>query len=276
MDDPTNHEKDPVALQHLAAEDKAKRSGSFGAVAPTYRRYRPGPPQASVDWYLPERVEHVVDLGAGTGALTRLLVDRADLVSAIEPDDRMRAVLTEGLPSVEALKGRGEHLPLSDHCADAVLASSSWHWMAVEPTLREVRRVLKPSGFLGALWSGPDPEGTFVTQSRELISQNVSSGDGLSTLMSDSIRPTSALEIPPGLGFAQPECQTFTWLMALNADEIVGLLATFSWVINLADDDRQTLFSQARRLLKELLGVEGEVTIDVDFRCDAWRAGLEV
>jgi SAM-dependent methyltransferase len=243
--------------------------------SPTYQRYRPGPPLVSVDWYLPERVDHVVDLGAGTGALTRLLVDRANRVSAIEPDDRMRAVLAEELPSVEALEGSGERLPLSDHCADAVLASSSWHWMDVEPALLEVRRVLKPRGFLGALWSGPDPEGTFVTQARELISQNVDSGEGVSGFLSDSTRPIPTLEIPPGLGFAQPEHQTFTWLMAFTADELVGLLATLSWVINLGDDERQSLFLQARHLLREFLGVEGEVTVDVDFRCDAWRAEPE-
>jgi SAM-dependent methyltransferase len=265
-------ENSPVALQHLTAGEKAERSESFGAVASTYLRYRPGPPEVAIGWYLPERVEHVVDLGAGTGALSRLLLDRADRVSAVEPDDRMRTVLAGELPGVDALKGSGEHLPLSDHSADAVLASSSWHWMNVEPTLLEVRRVLKPGGFLGALWSGPDPEGTFVAQARRLISENVAAGDSLSNFMTDSSRPISTLEIPSGLGFAQPEHETFMWLMALTADELIGLLATFSWVINLSDDRRQALFFQARHLLKEFLGVEGETTIDLDFRCDAWRA----
>lgn len=267
----TDDDSGLVALQHLGAEEKAKRSASFGAVASTYQRYRPGPPPASVDWYLPEQVEHVVDLGAGTGALTRLLVERADRVTAIEPDDRMGAVLAEQLPGVEALDGTGERLPLGDRCADAVLASSSWHWMDVEPTLREVRRVLKPHGFLGALWSGPDPEGTFVSQARLLISQNSDPGEGIASFLGDTIRPISTLEVPPGLGFAQPECKTFSWAMALTADELIGLLATFSWVIGLAEEDRQALFTRARQLLQEFLGVVGDVTVDVDFRCDAWR-----
>jgi SAM-dependent methyltransferase len=268
----TDDENGPVALQHLDAGEKARRSGSFGAVASTYQRYRPGPPPASVDWFLPERVEHVVDLGAGTGALTGLLLDRADQVSAVEPDDRMRAVLTQELPSVDALEGSGERLPLIDGCADAVLASSSWHWMDVEATLVEVRRVLKPRGFLGVLWSGPDPEGVFVARARDLIAQNVGSGGGLSSFLSDSTRPTPTLEIRPGLGFAQPERKTFEWVMALTAEELIGLLATFSWVINLSEGERHSLFTQARSLLSEFLGVEGDLTVDVDFRCDAWRA----
>jgi ubiquinone/menaquinone biosynthesis C-methylase UbiE len=165
----SRRDEQPVALQHVEAEEKAKRSGSFGAVASTYQRYRPGPPRAAVDWYLPRRVQTVVDLGAGTGALSRLLIDKADRVVAVEPDDRMRAVLAEEFPHVQAIKGTGEDMRLDDGCTDAVLASSSWHWMDVEPTLREVRRVLKSDGLLGAMWSGPDPEGPFVAQARELI-----------------------------------------------------------------------------------------------------------
>ena len=112
-----------------------------------------------MDWIVPAHVGRVVDLGAGTGALTRLLVAKADEVVAVEPDDRMRSVLAEEVPGVRAVDGRGESMPLPDHCADAVLASSSWHWMDPVPTLREVGRVLVPGGTLGVLWSGPDPDG---------------------------------------------------------------------------------------------------------------------
>ncbi|HML00800.1 MAG TPA: class I SAM-dependent methyltransferase [Acidimicrobiales bacterium] len=269
-------DKQPLALQHLDAEEKARRSGSFGAVASAYQRYRPGPPEAAVDWYLPRRVQTVVDLGAGTGALTRLLVGRAVQVVAVEPDDRMRAVLAGGLPDVEALAGTGEQLPVGDGSADAVLASSSWHWMDVEATLREVRRVLKPKGILGALWSGPDPDGSFVNQARALVSENArSTGEGMSSFLKDATRPNSRLDIPSGFGFGEPEHETFCWMMSLTADELIGLLATFSWVINLNADEREALFAQARRLLEEFLGVEGDVTVGVDFRCDAWRARLD-
>lgn len=273
---PNEDEQGLLALQHVDAEEKAKRSGSFGAVASTYQRYRPSPPEEAVNWYLPRRVERVVDLGAGTGALSRLLFGRADQVVAVEPDDRMRAVLAEELPDVEAVKGTGEDMPLNADSADAVLTSSSWHWMDPEPTLREVRRVLKTGGVLGAMWSGPDPEGPFVAQARALMAQNAGGGGGgMSSFFADANRPTSKLEIPNGMGFSDPQHETFTWMKSLTADELIGLLATMSWVITLAYDEREALLGEARRLLKESLGVEGEVTVDVDFRCDAWRASLE-
>jgi len=57
-----------------------------------------------------------------------------------------------------------------------------------------------------------------------------------------------------------------------NADELIGLLGTFSWIITMPEETREGVIAEARRLLRELLGVEGEVTVDVAFRADAWRA----
>jgi Methylase involved in ubiquinone/menaquinone biosynthesis len=277
-DTDANHPGTPLSA--LPPLEKTTRAGSFGGVASLYERYRPGPPVAAVDWFLPTHVGRVVDLGAGTGALTRLLIDRADEVVAVEPDDRMRLVLTEQVPGVRAVMGRGESMPIPDGCADAVLASSSWHWMDVIPTLNEVGRVLAPGGMLGAVWSGPDPDGPFLTQAQTLLEEQARGGsdndardDGVAGLiLGESVRPSFGLEIPPGLGFDQPEHEVFTWDIALNADELIGLLGTLSWIITMPDERRERVTAEARRLLAELLGVVGDVTVDVAFRADAWRS----
>ncbi len=153
----------------LSAEQKAERAGSFGGIADHYERYRPGPPVEAVGWILPEGAHTVVDLGAGTGALSRLLVDQVDEVIAVEPDARMRSVLTDAVPGVRAVEGRGESMPLPDASADAVIASSSWHWVDLVPGLHEVGRVLVPGGVLGVVWSGPDPDGAFITEAQALL-----------------------------------------------------------------------------------------------------------
>jgi ubiquinone/menaquinone biosynthesis C-methylase UbiE len=176
--DPGGRRDLDVPLSHLGSEEKAKRAASFGGVASQYERYRPGPPLTAVEWILPDRVARVVDLGAGTGALTRLLIDKAESIVAVEPDDRMRSVLMEELPGVETVMGRGESIPLPDRSVDAVLASSSWHWMDPVPTLHEVGRVLRPGGTLGVLWSGPDPEGPFLVQARALLSAGSPNTEG--------------------------------------------------------------------------------------------------
>ena len=279
-------------LSELSAEEKAARSGVFGDVASHYERFRPGPPAAAVDWFLPERVHRVVDLGAGTGALSRLLVDRADEVVAVEPDERMRAVLADEVPQIRVVDGRGEATGLPDDSADAVLASSSWHWMDPARALAEAARILVPGGTLGAVWSGPDPDGAFVAQARALLSRGApTDGDGdrqsggergdgtrdgsdaelASVVNGDGNRPVSALEVPDGGPFLRPDHQVMRWDIALDADDIIGLLGTFSWVITMPETARQRVFDQARRLLREHLGVEGDVTVDVGFRAECWR-----
>jgi SAM-dependent methyltransferase len=266
-----------VPLSQLAPEEKAMRAGSFGGVAALYERYRPGPSPAAVEWMLPADVGTVVDLGAGTGALSRLLLDRARDVIAVEPDDRMRSILTEQLPGVRALNGRGESMPLPDRNVDAVVASSSWHWMDPVATLHEVGRILVPSGTLGAVWSGPDPEGPFLIQAQALLATQGPADDTAGTevadvILGDSRRPLPTLEIPDDVPFDQPEHEVFRWDVALNADELIGLLGTFSSIITLSEERRERVFDEARRLLRDLLGVEGDVTVDVAFRADAWRS----
>jgi hypothetical protein len=63
--------------------------------------------------------------------------------------------------------------------------------------------------------------------------------------------------------------------MPLNADELIGLLGTLSWIITMPDDERRRVIETARGFLRDLLGVEGDVTVDVTFRADAWRCHHE-
>jgi SAM-dependent methyltransferase len=270
----------------LTVEQKAERAASFGGVADHYERFRPGPPLEAVEWILPERARRVVDLGAGTGALSRLLVDRVDEVIAVEPDARMRSVLTDAVPGVRAVEGRGESMPLPDASVDAVIASSSWHWVDPVPGLLEVGRVLVPGGVMGAIWSGPDRDAAFIVQAQALLSGGGGGGGSggaesildeqsraeLSAAVNDPTATTQALEIPSGVPFDQPEQTVLRWDVALNAEELVGLLGTFSWVILMEDDARERLLDAARRALRDMLGVDGDATVDVGYRADVWRA----
>lgn len=279
-----------VAISDLPSGEKAIRSGSFGQVASDYERYRPGPPSEAVDWILSSRrSQRIVDLGAGTGALTRLLVERADEVIAIEPDERMRAVLVEEVPLARAIAGRGESMPLPDSHVEAVIASSSWHWRDPVPTLLEAGRVIVPGGVLGAIWTGPDPEGALLAQASSILVGRFRSGetevDGsyhqsgeepdselAQVMLGEADRPTLTLQVPPDVPFDQPEHEIFRWDVALSADDLIGLLGTVSWVITLADERRERVIAQARRVLREVSGIQGDATVDVAFRADAWRA----
>src|ERR1700730_5211903 len=121
-------------------------ASSFGTIAEDFDPWRPGPNPAVVDWLLPAGAERVVDLGAGTGALSCLLVGKVPDLVAVEPDVRMREGLARNVPEATMLEGRGEQLPLPDASVDAVLVSSAWHWMDADATVAEAARGLRPGG----------------------------------------------------------------------------------------------------------------------------------
>ncbi len=125
------------------------------AVADEYNRLRPTPPPAAVDWLLPSHPQVVVDLGAGTGLLSRAI--NADTVIAIEPDRRMRAVLRANSPGICVVAGVGEALPIPSASVDAVLVSSAWHWMDPARAVPEIGRVLRDGGRFGLIWTSRDP-----------------------------------------------------------------------------------------------------------------------
>ena len=94
------------------------------------------------------------------------------------------------------------------------------------------------------MWSGPDPESASSRRRQALLGARARRALGiddesqaeLSAALDDRTALVQALEIPPGVPFDQPEQTVFTWDVALNADELIGLLGTFSWVILMEDD----------------------------------------
>lgn len=134
----------------------------FGRAAEAYERSRPSYPDEVVAW-LTERLRlvpgtTVIDLAAGTGKFTRLLVPKGATVIAVEPVDALRAQLKAIVPGAEARAGHAERIPLSDGAADAVTAAQAFHWFATDEALAEIARVLRPGGRLGLIWNMRDQE----------------------------------------------------------------------------------------------------------------------
>jgi SAM-dependent methyltransferase len=145
----------------------------FGSAAHCYERARPGYPDDGVAW-LAERLElrpgrTVVDLAAGTGKLTRMLVPTGATVIAVEPVDEMRAQLERAVREVEALTAYAEQMPFGDSSVDAVTVAQAFHWFATEEALGEIARVLRPEGRLGLIWNARDPNDPLQRRLTELI-----------------------------------------------------------------------------------------------------------
>lgn len=101
----------------------------------------------------------VLDLAAGTGKLTRLLVPTGAEVVAVEPTAAMRDVLRARLPDIEVHDGTAEDLPLADSSVDAVTVAQGFHWFETARALDEIARVLRPRGWLALLWHEPPRSG---------------------------------------------------------------------------------------------------------------------
>ncbi|BDZ38431.1 class I SAM-dependent methyltransferase [Microbacterium suwonense] len=119
---------------------------SFLDAGEDYERFRPGFPDAAADAVIPTPVRTALDLGAGTGKFTELLLDRAEHVIAVEPSEPMLAVLRTKLPDVEVHLGTAESIPAADGSVDVVTAAQAFHWFDREPACAEIRRVLARGG----------------------------------------------------------------------------------------------------------------------------------
>jgi SAM-dependent methyltransferase len=95
----------------------------------------------------------VLDLGAGTGKLTRVLAERYARVVAVEPLAELRTILAARVPGADVRDGRAEDIPLRDAEVDAVFAGQAFHWFANDVAVAEIARVLRPGGVLALLWN---------------------------------------------------------------------------------------------------------------------------
>ncbi len=240
------------------------RALSFGAVADTYDRYRPPPPGEAVDWVLPTNAVDVLDLGAGTGAVTRLLRARVPgKVVAAEPDARMRAVLVRRVPDVLTVGARAEALPFADDTFDAVAVSSAWHWMDLALTVPEAARVLRHGGRLGVLWNGPARDVEWVA---ELLGPR---RERVGTANDHAKR--HRVEPPPDAPFTTPETTVFTWSMTMTRDELVGLAGTYSGVITRPAEERAEILRRVEKLVIDHPGFGNGTTVQLPMRCRCCR-----
>ncbi|MDQ1430085.1 MAG: hypothetical protein QOF40_687 [Actinomycetota bacterium] len=152
--------------------NEVARAG-FGAAAEAYERGRPSYPEAGVQLLVDALAigpgRDVLDLAAGTGKLTRLLVPTGARVVAVEPVASMRALLT----CAEVLDGTAEAIPLGDASVDAVVVGQAFHWFDPEPALAEIARVLRPEGALGLIWNERDERVPWVDALGRIINWQV-------------------------------------------------------------------------------------------------------
>jgi len=218
-------------------------SRSFEDVAELYERVRPSYPEAAVDWLAAQlgvdESSTVLDLGAGTGKLTRAFVGRAARVIAVEPGPEMLAQLRRVVPEAEALLGAAEAIPLKNHSVDAVVCGQSFHWFRRAEAVSEIRRVLRQGGGLGLIWNARDRDDPLQAEVTELLDPFVPSGR--------EALPTTAGRFV-GEAFGELVAGEFRFEQELDADALAGRILSISFVAAAEEMRRRELERQLRAL----------------------------
>jgi SAM-dependent methyltransferase len=227
----------------MTVHDAARRG--FEREAEAYERGRPAYPPQATAWLTAElglgADRTVVDVGAGTGKLTRALVPSHALVIAVEPVAEMRRVLARELPGVTVLEGTAESLPLDDESADAIVAGQAFHWFDGPTALAEFHRVLRPRGRLGLIWNARDRRQPLqraiddLTEPLRGSTPSVGSGQWHAVFeRSASFAPVGERKIP--------------FELALDPDTFIDRIVSVSFVAALDDARRHDMLERVREL----------------------------
>jgi len=238
-----------------------QQANSFGAVADVYERGRPPYPAEAIDWLVQAQARRVADVGAGTGKLTRQLLERGLGVIAVEPSPGMRTELHRAVLGVPVLAGTAEQIPLADGTVDMVIVAQAWHWVDPERAVPEVARVLAPRGRLALLWNRRVEDEEWVAD--------------LSTIIGSRGTPGSSRHFPEiGPPFGPVERRSVHWVHRLSRAGMVDWVASRSYVITLPDERRRDVLGRVRDLLgtHPALAGEDEIALNMVTRCS--RADL--
>jgi ubiquinone/menaquinone biosynthesis C-methylase UbiE len=229
-------------------------SGSGDRWADDYERGRPGWPAEVVEIPGLPSTSTVLELAAGTGKLTRLLVAAFDRVIAVEPAEAMRRLLVQRRPEAEILAGSAEEIPLADASVDAVFAAEAFHVFDGERAVAEFARVLRPRGALVLMWNFPaGPTEPSIAAVEQYLQQRAPDRAevGYDPLDLNSTRYESGewrrpfAESP----FEEFEEERFPNPQTIGPDGLVAFFASMGWIADLPDPDRLPLLDQVRSLL---------------------------
>jgi len=217
----------------------SQQARSFHRAAEEYERGRPGWPEEVLDPLPIADGATVLDVGAGTGKLTRVLARRYARVIALEPLDELRAILAERVPQAEPLPGVAEAIPLGDEEVDAVFAAQSFHWFANDVALAEIARVLRPGGVFARLWNEAVEPSPLPEPYRRRMSD-----------LHDEMRPARIRDdVFDGTPFDEAREAAVEHEQVSTREDVLAFAASVSWIAN--RDDREEVLGELAAMLPD-------------------------
>jgi SAM-dependent methyltransferase len=214
-------------------------AGSFSSVADVYERSRPDYPAAAVRWLTGDAQARILDLGAGTGKLTRPLLDAGHDVVAVDPSEPMLEHLATAMPRAEVHVGSAEAIPVADNSVDVVVVAQAFHWFDHEVAIPEISRVLRPGGRLALVWNLRDAAVPWVDELWTMINPDEPRRIELADVAGRSPLAESGL-------FGAVESATFKHTQKLDQQRLVELVTSRSYVAVQSPEERAPLLDAVR------------------------------
>lgn len=206
----------------------------------------------------------MLDLGAGTGKLTRSLLEAGHDVVAADPSEAMLHHLMTALPDVEARVGTAETIPVPDASIDVVAVAQAFHWFDYETAMPEIARVLRPSGHLALVWNMRDASVPWVDELWTLINPEEPPRIELADMGGGALFGAGAL-------FGSAESATFSYTQTLDREGLIGLVTSRSYVAVLTPEERAPLLEAVSAIYDEHARPDG---IDLSYLTQCFRAAV--
>jgi SAM-dependent methyltransferase len=254
----------------------------FNDVAAEYDRNRPTYPDALVDRACEVagigHGDRVLEIGCGTGQLTRSLLARGLRVTALEPGDRLIRVAEENLKDLgdaEFVHARLEDVRLPRENYEAVFSASAIHWVEPDLSWRKIADALAPKGTLALIQyfglrepRSIDDQQALLAALRKhaleiaatwpayrdldctiagVLARRGNVADAWGWLGSYDIGRDYAADL-----FEDLQLATVSTLIERTAGELNALLGTMSFWARLSHDRRDALVSETRALQEQL------------------------
>ena len=241
----------------------------FQRAAGRYERGRPEAPAAAIDALVRglgiSRESTVVELGAGTGKLSRLLAPRSGAYVSVEPVSAMREQFRRALPTIALVGGIAELLPIRASSVDAIVAAQAFHWFDVPRAMGEMHRVLRPEGTVGLLWNVRDESVDWVHRVTAIMERY---DDGGPRFRRRAWR--EAWAATPG--FDPLELQSFPFVQRMDRETTLARFTSVSFIASLDEARYAEAEARLRHLLDTHPETAGRAEIELPYHCEIYSS----
>lgn len=242
-------------------------SSGFEAAADEYEAARPEIPEVALR-FLTEQLclrasSRILDVGAGTGKITRALARTYQNIIALEPVQAMRQKIHMFAPNTRVIGGVTEAIPLENVSVDAVVAGNSFHWFANATALQEIARVLKPEGRIGLLWTVRDESVDWVAELIHIMDRHRGYTPGYregkwAAILAQSER------------FRRVGQKSFQFSQRTNRKTVTDRVASMSFIQQLSPGERQKILEEISTILRKSSSTEWGADVEFPYRTDVF------